>query len=298
MKSKNYPRGKVRAQISEKTELITADKLVTNSVATSKILDEAVTTAKLAPILDLTAKAVNISIEEGTPVNAVASTDIILTFTDGSVDGEYFEFGDDLYEIEVSTAITDENWVAPTIGLSTPLVHIPIEGTVVVQDSTDTTTYTEDTDYSVDYATGEVTLIGTIIAGTTNHIDYEYYDGVVETGAIPVLLRVGSVAKEDAATAFTTAEVASGTEDWGAGDNSDGTVTMSAMTSGVINNGLVTDATNAAHATFDTATSLGGINGTIGVARQILADTTNIYMAIADNTIVDENWRKLVLQSL
>lgn len=45
-------------------------------------------------------------------------------------------------------------------------------------------------------------------------------------------------------------------------------------------------------------TEVAGVDGTVGAAREILADATNIYMATAANTIADANWKKLVLQSL
>jgi len=249
---------------------------------------------------DVLALETSTKITSGTPVNAVSSDDIILTFTDDSADGEYFEFGDDLYEIEVATVVTDENWTAPAaIGLSAVLAHIPIETSVVVQDSTDTTTYTEDVDYSIDYDTGDMTLLGGSIAtGVTCHVDYNWVAGPTQTGAISVVLVTGAVTKEDAGTALTAAVVASGTEDWSAADGADGTVTFSADTAGVINNGLVTDATNAAHASFDTATSVNGVDGTVGDAGAMLYDATNIYVAKAANTIADANWTKLVLQSL
>ncbi len=42
----------------------------------------------------------------------------------------------------------------------------------------------------------------------------------------------------------------------------------------------------------------GGVDGTVGSAREIVADGTNFYFATAANTIADANWKKLVLQSL
>jgi uncharacterized protein YheU (UPF0270 family) len=48
----------------------------------------------------------------------------------------------------------------------------------------------------------------------------------------------------------------------------------------------------------DDATFLsGGVNGTVGAAREIYADTSFLYIAIAANTVADANWRRIALGS-
>jgi hypothetical protein len=41
----------------------------------------------------------------------------------------------------------------------------------------------------------------------------------------------------------------------------------------------------------------GGVNGTLGVAREICADTSWLYVCVAANTIADANWRRVTLGS-
>ncbi|MBW2596375.1 MAG: hypothetical protein JRC93_10450 [Deltaproteobacteria bacterium] len=86
------------------------------------------------------------------------------------------------------TLVVDEDWTAPVVGLSVDLDFIPANGTVVVQDATDTTTYVEDTDYEVDYVTGAVTNL-TLTPAATYHIDYGYIAGVGTTPAFIVTAR-------------------------------------------------------------------------------------------------------------
>lgn len=71
---------------------------------------------------------------------------------------------------------TDEAIVAK-IGHWQPLAMRNLTASSVqVQDDTDTTTYTEDTDYEIDYAAGLIRVIegGDISAGVTLHVDYGY----------------------------------------------------------------------------------------------------------------------------
>ncbi len=42
-------------------------------------------------------------------------------------------------------------------------------------------------------------------------------------------------------------------------------------------------------------TTASGVNGTIGFRGQVCADTNFFYRAVADNTIVDNNWRRVAL---
>ena len=42
----------------------------------------------------------------------------------------------------------------------------------------------------------------------------------------------------------------------------------------------------------------GGVDGTVGVAREIVVDASNIYICTATNTIADTNWKKSALVTL
>jgi len=83
------------------------------------------------------------------------------------------------------TSVTDENWTVPAVGLSSALEFLPVDGTVVVQDATDTTTYVEDTDYEVDYVAGTITNL-TLTMGVTAHVDYDYL--TIDAGATPAFV--------------------------------------------------------------------------------------------------------------
>jgi len=92
--------------------------------------------------------------------------------------------------IDNETSVTDESVTAPADMLSTELLHVPLYGTVVVQDSSDSTTYTENTDYAIDYVTGQIQNLGTTItSGVTLHVDYDYIDGEVDTPALVMSMR-------------------------------------------------------------------------------------------------------------
>jgi len=41
----------------------------------------------------------------------------------------------------------------------------------------------------------------------------------------------------------------------------------------------------------------GGVDGTLGVAGQMKADATYLYVCSADNTVADKNWRRIALGS-
>ena len=66
-----------------------------------------------------------------------------------------------------------------------------------------------------------------------------------------------------------------------------GTAAESIATTDTIGNGAW------AGATLDN-----GVDGTVGLAKQILADASFLYMAIAANTVADANWRKIDLGSV
>lgn len=92
-----------------------------------------------------------------------------------------------------ATDVTDESKTFASDALT--LAHKPVNGTVVVTDSPATSTYVEDTDYSVDYSTGVVTRLtgGAIAAEATVLVDYGWLDpSSVDASAI-VGTEVGNV---------------------------------------------------------------------------------------------------------
>jgi len=77
------------------------------------------------------------------------------------------------------------------------------------------------------------------------------------------------------------------------------TMTATNLIKGVVGNSTAVAETLADGSWAGAATALsGGVDGTVGSQWQLVADATNLYVAIAANTIADANWKKLVLQSL
>ena len=78
------------------------------------------------------------------------------------------------------------------------------------------------------------------------------------------------------------------------------TVLFTVLIKGAAGNAFVFS-TTLTHGSVDAAvlgTATAGVDGTVGAAFELLANATNLYMATAANTIVDANWKKLVMQSL
>jgi hypothetical protein len=95
-----------------------------------------------------------------------------------------------------------------------------------------------------------------------------------------------------AATVLGTAPVV--VED-GAGD----TVVITAEVPGVAGNAIVVGETLSNGSFAGGATTLsGGVNGTVGLQGDAKIDSSYLYMCIADNTIVDGNWRRISLGSV
>lgn len=88
-------------------------------ISTAEIGDEQVTAAKLASVLDMAGKAItSLSIEEGTPVNAVAAVST-LTFSGSVSDGEIVTIGTDVYEFDTDASVTGDNIAVDVSGGAT-----------------------------------------------------------------------------------------------------------------------------------------------------------------------------------
>lgn len=79
------------------------------------------------------------------------------------------------------TQVTEVDYTFPTSGVSVDVVDLDpfiISGTLTVTGDGATPSYTEDTDYSVDYTTGKITRIGTgaIAVGGTIEVTYQHLD--------------------------------------------------------------------------------------------------------------------------
>jgi len=104
---------------------------------------------------------------------AVSIFDVGLT--DQSPSRIYYEQYAD--ETGVENAVADEAVTVTALATWYALAHQRLRpGTVVVQDETDTTTYSEGTDYVIDYGNGKIKALsgGGISASDVLHVDYTY----------------------------------------------------------------------------------------------------------------------------
>jgi len=101
----------------------------------------------------------------------------------------------------------------------------------------------------------------------------------------------------DAVTALVAAITASDTQGVSAATGEGTTVVLTADVAGVDANDIVIGESLANGSFTDDATTLsGGIDGTVGEYKDVRADDSYLYMAIADNTIVDKNWRRIAFE--
>lgn len=104
-----YERDETKIYITDDDGRIVASGLANLSVTTEKIAALAVTAEKLAAALDMNGKTItNLSIEAGTPVNAVSSQGT-LTLTGVVIDGETFIVGDEIFEIDTDGIVGGGN---------------------------------------------------------------------------------------------------------------------------------------------------------------------------------------------
>jgi hypothetical protein len=104
--------------------------------------------------------------------------------------------------------------------------------------------------------------------------------------------------KGDAKTALIAAITSDDTQGVGAADGGGDDIAITNDVKGVVGNSvsIAEDMANGAFAGGATELS-GGVDGTVGTERQVYADTSYIYMAVAANTIADANWRRVSLGS-
>lgn len=101
----------------------------------------------------------------------------------------------------------------------------------------------------------------------------------------------------NAVTAIVAEITAHDTQGVGAADGTGDTVDLTADTKGTAANSIATTETMA-NASFGDVTLTGGVNGTVGAARELKADSSYLYICIATNTIADANWRRISVGSV
>lgn len=331
-----------------------------NAVTTSKINALAVTDAKLAASLNLSGKALtNLSIESGTPVNAVAASKLLTIGTNPlnkatvSIGGVTYRFIEAIGAGTAATGTLTMNTEQPhdgdtittggtTYTFKTALSAAPTVPNEILID--DTTEHSMDNLIAaIEGAAGEGTKysVGTVSQGAvtatkatadTMLVTYDSvgflgneYDtlesathatwgaatltgGIDAEAANDVLIGINVEGSIDNLVLAITAGAGEGTN-YGTGTvanplvtavkASAATMTATNLVKGVIGNSTaiaetLADGSWAAGATFLS----GGVDGTVGTARKILVDTSNIYIATAANTIADANWKKVALTSL
>lgn len=100
----------------------------------------------------------------------------------------------------------------------------------------------------------------------------------------------------NAVTALAAAITASDTQGVGGADGAGDTVDLTADVGGVVGNDIEIAETMANGAFAGAAVKLsGGVDGTAGDARTVLVDASYLYIAIAEQTINDKNWRRISL---
>lgn len=73
-------------------------------------------------------------------------------------------------------------------------------------------------------------------------------------------------------------------------------LTVSAKTKGVAGNSIATtDTLTGSGDGFGAAALASGVDGTVGLENQLVRDGSYLYVATADNTIADTNWRRISL---
>lgn len=101
-----------------------------------------------------------------------------------------------------------------------------------------------------------------------------------------------------AITALAAANAALDTAGVAAVDGSGDTMDLSADVAGVLGNAIVLAETGANLAfTAGAVLMTGGVDGTVGALRAMLVDSSYIYVALAENTIVDANWVRTAIAS-
>ena len=106
-----------------------------------------------------------------------------------------------IYDYTHREQITDEEFTthATVLATAVTLTNKPIKyGSEVVTNTAGTTTYTRDTDYTMDYANGIITPLaaGTLVVNTTYEIDYKREPLAVNLASLTTLLQVITVIVE------------------------------------------------------------------------------------------------------
>ncbi len=99
-----------------------------------------------------------------------------------------------IYELTLDLTVTDEHFTADT-GVAVSLAYKPIKyGSETVKTTDNVTSYTRDTDYTMDYSNGTITALSTgDMTEIAYHISYTKSKLAVNLASITDLIRVSAV---------------------------------------------------------------------------------------------------------
>lgn len=288
-----------------------ADFNLVGSISTAEIGDGQVTAAKLAAAIALTNTLFSdLRLETGTPVNAVAATQtltltgaivpgshaesVITSDTTNVSDGETVTIGDIVYRFKDTLAQAYDVKIGANATATTETSGHLSWPAATLGDGTG--------DSNPGVAPETVTIDGVV---------YSFVDVLSETNgasaiANQVLFGADSAAALDnlksaingtagAGTTYSTGTTAHPTVN--ATTNANDSQVIEANTKGTAGNSIAVSDT-LTNGSWGAATLAGGVAGTVGLAKEVLVDSSYLYIAIAANTVTDANWRRISLGSV
>lgn len=336
-----------------------------NSISSAEIAAGAVNAAALASAIDLAAVALtSLSLEEGTPVNAVAATQIltltgvivpgshaesvITSDTTNVADGETVTIGSTVYrfkdtmlaaydvKIGASAAASLDNLKAAINASGTPgteyFAGTAAHPSVVATTNADTTQKivarvpgTAANTLATTETSGHLSWADTTLGGgtgtsnpgaasdtvTIDSVVYSFVDVLSETNAPAAAianqvlfgassaealdnLKLAINAGATAGTNYSTGTVVHPTVT--ATTNSNTEQTVEAKVKGTAAHSIAVSK-SMANGAWGAGNLAGGVNGTVGIANEVLVDASYLYHAVAANTVADTNWRRISLGS-
>ena len=159
---------------------------------------------------------------------------------------------------------------------------------------------TAHTKVTISAFSGNVATVTALIGGVSgNAISIlETFAATDNVFSSATLLSGSDCSATNAATALASAITAHDTQGVAGVKGSGDTVTLTADVAGALGNTIVIGETMT-HGSFAGSATLlgGGVNATIGLAHDILSDSSYLYVCSANNTVADSNWRRISLGS-
>lgn len=242
-----------------------SDAAQTKSATANKAVNIAANTVKATGTLTLAAQPT-----AGDTMTIGAKVYTFVTVGEANADGK-ISVGADLAEAKVNVVAA----INGTDSINTP--HTLLSAAEFVVDDCTITAFVGGTVGNTISTVETFTNVGNVFGATTLE------SGADCSAANAVTALLAAIEAQD--TQYVTAAAGEGT-----------TVALTANVAGVAGNSIATTET-LANGAFLAATLSGGVNGTIGSIAGTMIDADYAYFCIADNTIVDKNWRRVSLGS-